>query len=179
MNSVAIQGIKGSYSEQAAVTLLGESAAIVECDSFGAAIEYAAANGNFAVIPVRNAIVGEIAESAALLKRSSLRVVDELEIVVDHVLAGVRGAVFEGLTTVRSHPEALKQCREFLRANSHLHAVDGGDTASSVRDVTRAKTAAAAAICSRRAADLYGAKVLRERISDHDDNRTTFYLIGR
>lgn len=179
MSRVAIQGIKGSYSEEATFKLLGDDATILECDDFDAvfaAVE--SRRADLAVVPVRNKIVGEIEVVADLLKKGSFRVLDEIEIEVKHVLAGTRDAGIEGITTVRSHIEALKQCSRFIAENDRLQQIIGADTASSIRRVVSQNINTNSAIGSRRAAEMYGAKVLREDIADNPENWTTFYLIG-
>lgn len=179
MSSVAIQGIKGSYSEEAARRLLGSDAVILECDDFDAA--FAAVESkktNFAVVPVRNKIVGEIESISGPLNKSMLRVLDEIDIEVKHVLAGTWDAAMEEITTVRSHIEALKQCSRFIAENDRLQQLIGADTASSIRRVVSQNIKTNSAIGSRRAAEMYRAKILREDIADDPENWTTFYLIG-
>ncbi len=179
MTRVAIQGIAGSYSEEAVRRLFGSDAAIMECrrfeDAFAAVTLREADN---AVVPVENKIVGEIRQTIDLLSAGTFRVLEKLPLKVQHVLAGTPEAEEQKLVSVRSHIEALKQCRSFLTLNSHLTQIVGADTASSARRIVAEADPTHAAICSRRAAELYGAKIIREDIADDMDNWTTFYLIG-
>jgi prephenate dehydratase len=179
MIRVAIQGINGSYSEEAAHLLLGADASIVECRDFETtfdAVRRGEAEG--AVVPVENKIVGRIGQSTDLLEAGGFRVLDKLPLKVLHVLAGTADAKIEKLVSVRSHVEALKQCRRFLTSHPQLKQVIGADTASSIRRIVEEGHPAKAAIGSRRAAELYGATILAEGIADDEDNWTTFYLIG-
>ena len=179
MISVAIQGVNGSYSEEAARRILGAGVAIVECLDFEETFDaLRSGRADKAVVPIENKIVGEIAQSNALLRDGEYRVLDTLPLRVQHVLAGTPDAKFEGLVSVRSHVEALKQCRRFLTAHPHLAQIVGADTASSVNRIVEEANPAHAAIGSRRAAEIYGARILREAIADDIDNWTTFYLIG-
>lgn len=180
MSVVAIQGVRGSYSEEATHSLLGLDAEIVECVDFAATFKAVAdAQAEYAVVPVENKIVGEIEDSMKLLRAGNYRIFERLPLKVMHVLAGTPDAEFESIKTVRSHVEALKQCRRFLTTNSHLTQVIGADTASSVRRIVEEKINENSAIGSRRAAEIYGAKIIAENIADDHDNWTTFYLIGR
>ncbi|MGQ0542639.1 MAG: prephenate dehydratase domain-containing protein [Blastocatellia bacterium] len=179
MTRVAIQGTRGSYSEQAAFQILGNAAAIIECHDFESA--FAAVNNGsaeLAVLPFENRIVGQIERPTELLKASGLNVFEKLKLKVRHVLAGTPESNIESLETVRSHVEALKQCRRYLSANAHLRQVIGADTASSVRRIVEENISTQSAIGSRRAVELYGAKILAEDIADDRDNWTTFFLIG-
>jgi prephenate dehydratase len=179
MSLAAIQGVRGSYSEEATFRILGGGTEILECVDFDETFTaILTGRSEFAVVPVRNKIVGEIEATMSLIKRNSMRILEELPLKVCHVLAGTQDAAFEDLKTVRSHIEALKQCRRFLTANTQLTQVIGADTASSVRRIVEEGTRESAAIGSRRAAELYGAKILRENIADDLENWTTFYLLG-
>jgi prephenate dehydratase len=179
MTRVAIQGVRGSYSEEAAMNLFGVDTRIVECANFEAtfaAVRHG--DADHAVIPVENKIVGRIAATNKLLRVNHNRVIDKLPIRVRHVLAGVPGATFDDVVSVRSHIEALKQCRRFFAKNPDIRQVVGADTASSIRNVIREGDVANAAICSRRAADLYGADIILDAVADDVDNWTVFYVIG-
>ena len=182
MSVVAIQGVRGSYSEEAALCLMGGDAEIVECLDFAEAFDTVVnSSAEYAVVPVENKIVGEIEDVVGLLRTSSFRVIEKSRLKVEHILAGARdcdGEV-ESIRTVRSHIEALKQCRRFLAANNSIRQVIGADTASSVRRIVEENIASNAAIGSRRAAEIYGAKIIAENIADDDENWTTFCLIGR
>lgn len=179
MTRVAIQGINGSYSEEAVREIFGSEASILECSDFGqafAAVRDGAADN--AVVPLTNKIVGEIRETVDLLNASELRVLERLPLKVRHVLAGTADSQLQSVVSVRSHVEALRQCKRFFDENTHLAQVIGADTASSVRRIVEEGISANAAIGSKRAAGLYGAKILCENIADDIDNWTTFYVIG-
>jgi prephenate dehydratase len=180
MSVVAIQGIKGSYSEEAALNLLGDDMSIIECNDFAdtfAAFESHAAE--YLVVPVENKIVGAIQTPADILREKKLKILERLELKVRHVLVGADNSEFELLTNVRSHIEALKQCKRFLSAHPNLIQIVGADTAGSVRRIAEERDPQKSAIGSRRAAGLYGAKILHEDIADDIDNWTTFCLVGR
>lgn len=179
MTRVAIQGISGSYSEEAARRILGDQVSIIECADFDATFDAVRiGTAENAVVPVENKIVGEIRKPLDLLHKGGYRILDKLPLKVQHVLAGTADAEIERLVSVRSHVEALKQCRQFLSNHSHLEQIIGADTASSIRRIVEEANPAHAAIGSRRAAELYGARILAENIADDSDNWTTFYLIA-
>ena len=179
MTRVAIQGVSGSYSEEAVLELFGVGASLVECRDFEETFATLRAGvADNAVVPVENKIVGEIRQPLDLLTAGAFRVHEKLSLRVQHVLAGTPDATFADLVSVRTHIEALKQCKRFLTTHAHLRQIVGADTASSVRRVVEEGDPQRAAIGSRRAVELYGAKILAEDIADDIDNWTTFYLIG-
>lgn len=179
MTRVAIQGVIGSYSEEAAREILGVRVTVIECHDFDETFSAVRlGHAETAVVPVENKIVGDISRPLELLDAGHYRVLDRLTMKVRHVLAGTADATLENLASVRSHIEALKQCRSFLTANAHLRQVIGADTASSIKRIVDEGDPANGAIGSARAARLYGARILAENIADDRDNWTTFYLIG-
>src|SRR5690606_4645941 len=89
---------------------------IVECTDFvNAFAAVRLREADLLVVPVRNRIVGEIEKPVRLLRESGWRVLDAMPLRVDHVLAGGPDADFDDVVSVRSHPEAIKQCSEFFR----------------------------------------------------------------
>jgi prephenate dehydratase len=179
MTRVAIQGIRGSYSEEAATRMFGDSLELVECTDFAAAFSEADAEDTAVLVPVRNSIVGEIAATNLLIRSTGLRRIDEIELRIQHVLAARIGTDIEKIRRVRSHPEALRQCSRFLGARPYISTEPGPDTATSIRDIAVGESNDRAAIGSRRAAEIYSARVLCEDVADAPDNRTTFYLLGK
>lgn len=179
MTTVSIAGIRGSYSEEAAVKMLGASVGLVECFGFGDALEMVLKMRSvYALLPVRNTIVGEIDNVSELIGNSGLGVLDEFALEIDHVLAGTQISSIGDITRVCSHPAALGQCSLFLAAMPQVTIVETSDTASSVRGVVAGNNNHNAAISSRRAARIYNAKIICESIANETNNRTTFALIG-
>jgi prephenate dehydratase len=180
MKRVAIQGIKGSYSEQAARQMLGAAIDVVECLTFESAVD-AVVNGEseLAVVPIENKITGRIEPAASLIENCRLKIEDQCQLAIEHLLIGTPSASFEDLVSVSSHPQALKQCGNFLDRHPRLHWMTGSDTASCVKAVTESGNDSMAAIGSRRAAEIYGGTVVRENIADEAGNWTRFVLVER
>lgn len=179
MSAAAALGISGSYSEEAAIGLLGNGCRIIGCTDFEAVFsEVLTGKARYAVVPVENSITGEIEQARTLLAASGLDVFDRIEIPVRHILAGTPDATLERVRAILSHPEALRQCTDFFSRNPTLVSIEAEDTASGVRRIVNEGKPELAAIGSRRAAEAHGAKILLEGIADDPDNRTTFVLAG-
>lgn len=180
LTKAAIQGTRGSYSEMAAIKALGSDIEILGCDTFDEAFAILRSGlAEYAVIPKRNSTVGEIVSTKEHLKAADIEVIDTLDVEVRHVLAGSVEASFEDITHVYSHPEALRQCSEFLEATPQLTPVEAVDTAASLRDIVWENDVRSAAICSEAAAELYGGVILKRDVADTKDNITTFVVLRR
>lgn len=116
-----------------------------------------------AVLPVENSLGGSIHAVFDLLLRYRLHIVGETSLAINHCLVALPGTRLQDLRRVMSHPQALAQCDVYLRRLGVVkEAVD--DTAGAAQLVARQQMEGVAAICSRRAAELYGLDVLEEGI---------------
>jgi prephenate dehydratase len=176
---VAFQGERGAFSEDAAFKLLGHNIELVPRKTFAELYDsFDCGVADYLLAPVENTIAGIVNPSVTLLREKSLKILDEVEIKIEQNLIGCPGATFEAIETVQSHPVALAQCRRFLQTHSKLKTVTADDTAGSVAEVVRLGDPTRAAIAGRRAADLYGASIIRTAIQDHPDNYTRFVLLS-
>jgi prephenate dehydratase len=176
---VAFQGERGAFSEEAAVLLLGEEIDLVPratFDALYASIREGAAD--LVLAPVENTLAGTVVASLDLLLESGLHAVGEVILPIAHCLIGTPGSAFEQITSVESHPVALAQCERFLRANPQMTRRATLDTAGSVCEIIRSGDPSRAAIAGRRAAGIYGGRILREHIEDHRENYTRFLLLS-
>lgn len=176
---VAFQGEKGSFSEAAALGILGEDCQTVPCQTFDDL--YKAVDLGFAdyiLSPLENSLVGSVHRCYDLLLHSNLHIVAEIILPISHFLVGAAEANFEDIKTVESHPVALAQCERFFAAHTELKGVAADDTAGSVRRVIESGDKTRAAIGGKRTAEIYGGKILREHIEDHAENYTRFVLLS-
>jgi prephenate dehydratase/chorismate mutase len=176
---VAFQGEPGAFSEEAAITLLGEQVTLVPLPTFEtlfrAISDFAA---EYILAPIENSLAGFVHASFDQLLDSNLKVVAEVIIPINHYLIGCDGASFESIATVESHPVALEQCRRFLETNPQIRRIVAEDTAGSVAQVVRAGDSTRAAIAGLRALERYGGVVLREHLEDSRENYTRFFLLA-
>jgi prephenate dehydratase len=180
MKSVAIQGTKGSYSEEAANLIFNGKAVISGFSSFFETFQaLLLKKTEYALIPFQNTIIGEITSAVQLFNQTDLKVHEEIPVKIKHVLVGTQNARISQIRSVRSHFAALQQCQDFFDLNPQISQIIGADTASSIRRIVHDGDAENGAIGSPRAAEIYGAKILSQTIANEFDNQTTFYLIGK
>ena len=176
---VGIQGERGAYSEQAALALYGEEIEVAPLRTLAdvfAALEEGAIDA--AAVPVENSRAGTVVEAYDQLVRHPFSVFGEHLLPIHHCLIALPGARAGEIRRAKSHPQALSQCQDYLRAHG-IEAVAAYDTAGSAKLLREEGERDCAAIASRRAAEIYGLRVLEEEIEDAKDNQTLFYAVGR
>lgn len=176
---IAIQGEPGSFSEEAALNLRPE-AKISCCPSFREVFaQLAARTVDRALIPIENTLAGSVTENYDLLREHNAFIQAETQLRIKHNLIIHPASRTQQIRRVLSHPVALQQCRTFLRKHGQWEVVPFYDTAGSVKQMMEQGWKDAAAIASRRAVDVYGARLLREGIEDNKKNFTRFFLLSR
>src|SRR3984885_489615 len=176
---IAIQGELGSFSHDAARTML-PSAKVVPCArSLEVFDRVKRGSVDGAVIPIENSLAGSVAEHFDLLLSRDVHIVREFRLRIVHNLIAPPRTALKNVRKVFSHPVALDQCRDLFARNSNLEPVPFYDTAGSVKHVIAEGLTDAAGIASRRAADVYKGKILKAGIEDDKKNFTRFFLIKR
>ena len=176
---VAFQGEIGAYSEEAAVDFFGPSIEVRPCETLDAVFDAVErGEAHFGVVPIENSLEGSISQVYDLLLDSSLKVRGEIELRVIHCLIANPGVKLDLLRRVYSHPQALGQCRAFLK---HLDCelIPTYDTAGSVKMIKEQGMTDGAAIASVRAAEIYAMQIMAREIEDTPNNFTRFFVLAK
>jgi len=176
---VAFQGEIGAYSEEAALHFFGPSIQSKPCESLDDVFKLVERGEvQFGIVPIENSLEGSIGRVYDLLLDSSLKVCGEMELRVVHCLIASPEARLDSIKRVYSHPQALGQCKAFLK---HLgcELISTYDTAGSVKMIKEMGIVDGAAIASARAAEIYGMKILAREIEDTPNNFTRFFILSQ
>jgi prephenate dehydratase len=172
---VAFQGEHGAYSEIAALKFFPNSE-LMPMKLFQDVFD--ALNNNsidYAVVPIENSIEGSVNEIHDLLLSTEKKITAEIFLRVNHCLIALPNNTT--ITRVFSHPQALAQCREYLKKRNY-DSMPTYDTAGSVRLIKENQLFDAAAIASKSAAIFYQMKILDENIEDRINNYTRFLVLS-
>jgi prephenate dehydratase len=175
---VAIQGIRASFHEEAALKYFGENIQTIECNSFKQTFE-ALKNkeADYVVMAIENSIAGSILPNYSLLLSYAFPVVGEIYLPVQLHLMALPGVKFEDVKYVTSHPIAIRQCVDFFDEYPHLNIVESNDTAACAKRIRDEQLTDTVAIANTLAARLYGLDVLERRIESNKKNFTRFLIL--
>lgn len=174
--AVAFQGAPGANSHIAVAQALPGAIAL-PCFSFPDAID-AVREGRAAqaMIPIENSLHGRVADIHFLLPESGLVITGEYFLPITYALMGT--GPLEGIKQAISHPQALGQCRHWLRARG-IEPVGYPDTAGAAARAVELADPSVAAIAPPGAAKVYGLDILADALEDSTDNMTRFVILAR
>ncbi|NLX90562.1 MAG: prephenate dehydratase [Firmicutes bacterium] len=176
---LAYLGPPGTFSEEAAIRFAGgKSISLVPCagiDTAIAAVEQKKAD--LGIVPVENSLEGSVNLTLDLLRHSSAQIRAEILLPVRHCLLAQKGETLSGIKEVRSHPQALAQCRHSLA--ELLPGIPVRETVSTAEAAClAAQHPGLGVVASRHAAARYGLNVLREDLQDEKGNVTRFLILA-
>lgn len=177
-NIIAFQGEPGANSDMACRAAFPYMSTL-PCPTFETAMgAVQAGTAELGIIPVENSIAGRVADLHSLLPHTKLKIVAEHFQRVEHCLVALPGASLKSIRTVKSHVQALAQCRNFLKKHRFQPLVHA-DTAGAAREIADIGDKSVGAIASSLAAKIYNLKVLAKNIEDADHNTTRMLVFSR
>ena len=177
-NKIAFQGQLGAYSDMAC-RAVHPNMETMPCPSFEdvfAAVRDGEAD--LAMIPIENSVAGRVADIHHLLPESGLHIIAEHFQPVNHQLLALPGETLESVKVVRSHHQALSQCRDSIRALG-MEPIIHADTAGAAKEISDNQLTGVAAVASELSAEIYGLNILKASMEDEAHNTTRFIIMTR
>ncbi|MBR4735800.1 MAG: prephenate dehydratase, partial [Bacteroidales bacterium] len=186
--TVAIQGYKGCFHEQAARLFYEtsgpsschserseESITIVECNTFEDLFK---AKADAIVMAIENTVSGGLLHNFELLRKSGRGVKGEVYIRIGQNLMAVPGQKLEDIKEVRTHYMAINQTRPWFEKNAPwIRLTESEDTAKSAAELAASGEMGVGAVAGEYAASLYGLEILAPGIETNKQNFTRFLII--
>lgn len=180
---IAFLGPKGSYSHLAARQYAArhfeqfiESGCAKFADIFN---QVETGQADYAVVPIENTSSGAINDVYDLLQHTSLSIVGEMTLTIDHCLLVSGTTDLSAINTVYSHPQPFQQCSKFLNRYPHWKIEYTESTSAAMEKVTQAKSPHVAALGSEAGGTLYGLQVLERIEANQRQNFTRFVVLAR
>ena len=182
MKKVAIQGVVGSFHEDAAQRYFtDEKIEIIECRTFRKVCQLVDKDeADIAVMAIENAIAGSLLENYGLLRDYHLKISGEIYLHIQMNLMGLPGLKKENIKEIHSHPIALKQCAEYIDSTfGEITLDDSFDTAGAAKNIKRNNLVDLASIGNERTAKIYGLEIIDKGIETNKKNYTRFLILSK
>jgi len=176
--TVAFFGPPATFSQVACIQHFGSSIRMVPENTIQDVFEAVEREkADYGVVPIENSTEGPVSQTLDMFIKSEVKICGEIMTKISHDLLSQSGRPGD-IQKIYSHPQALGQCREWLRKNfPHVQLEEAGSTARAAQlAIEDPKTAA---IASPLAARLYGLKAVASQIEDNLHNYTRFLVLGR
>ncbi|WP_310603909.1 bifunctional chorismate mutase/prephenate dehydratase [Anaerosporobacter sp.] len=176
---VVFFGQEGTYTQQCMEDYFGTEVNSFNELTFRKVMEAVKeGKADYGVLPIENSSTGGITDIYDLLIEYDNYVIGEHVVKIQNALLGLEGATIENLKTVYSHAQPLMQCANFLNEHDYIEKKEYLSTAASAKKVMEDGDITQAAIGSKKAAECYGLKVLKDSINSDDTNCTRFIIIA-
>ena len=180
INTVAIQGVKGSFHHIVSQQFFDKPVATIECLTFDRVVDSLITEKcDAAIMALENSIVGSIIPNYALIDKYNLHVVGEHYMDIQHNLMALPNQSVLDIKEVYSHPMALLQCKEFFKLHPHIKLVEDKDTAEVAERIQKNNLKGIGAIASVMAAEIFELDILAHSIQTIKHNETRFAIVKR
>ncbi|WP_034947885.1 bifunctional chorismate mutase/prephenate dehydratase [Erwinia oleae] len=180
---IAFLGPKGSYSHLAARRYAArhfDNFIESGCQKFHEIFQQVeSGQADYAVVPIENTSSGSINDVYDLLQQTSLSIVGEMTLPIDHCVLVTGTTDLQKIKTVYSHPQPFQQCSHFLQRYPHWKIEYTESTAAAMEKVAALDSPEAAALGSEAGGALYGLQVLERNLANQQQNITRFIILAR
>ena len=186
MKKVGIQGLEGSFSEQAAKFYCNK----FDIQDFELAYLVSSMNVlnglnsneiDVGIFAMENAQGGVVIESVKALAENNCKIIDMFYVEISQNLMAKDSISLGEIEEIHSHEQALKQCKDYLAEKFwSKKLVETDDTAKSAQDLASGKLGDnVAVIASKQSAEKYGLNIVDYDIHDLKKNLTLFIAVER
>lgn len=176
--TVAIQGVAGSFHDEAAAQYFTTPVTPVPCETFRDLFQVMKKRkARYAVMAIENTLAGTILPNYGMLRTSGLAVIGETYLAIHQNLMALPGQKLEDIREVHSHPMAIQQCYAYFEKHPHIRLVESTDTAASAAWIAEHRKKAFGAIGAKRAASMYGLQIIAPGIETDKRNFTRFLVL--
>ena len=173
--SIGVLGPGGTFSEKAAKKYRPGSNLhyFRDFEEVIAAVE--GGEVEIGVVPLENSLEGSVGMTLDALLRRDVKITGEINLRVRHCLLGVGRP--EEVKVILSHPQALAQCRGYLKRRFPEAELRTTGSTSHAAKLAQ-EFPEMAAIADAEAAGRYGLSVIERNVQDSDQNVTRFVVVG-
>lgn len=179
-NRVVFQGELGAPDHKAARQYFGEDINLAPLSSSRRVVEYVSENkADYGLIPLEYSMSGSIHENYDLLIENDLKIIGEITLRTEYVLAGIKSATAEQITNVTSSPTAFHHCDKYMEIHNEWKQLYAQDTATAAKEIQKSNNTACATITTKEAANMYELDIIEEGIETSPRNYTRFVVIAK
>ena len=178
---VAFLGPQGTFTEEAARYLFTEQDYYIPFGSIPDVLDAVErSETDYAIVPLENSIEGSVNLTLDwLIHEIHLPILTELILPINQHLLAKGGKRKETIKKIFSHPQAVAQCRNYLRNElKDAEIVYTNSTAEAAQIISEHPDEPWVAIGTKLAKEIYQLEFIQEHIQDYNNNFTRFIMVG-
>ena len=173
---VAFLGPKGTFSWEASKKVFDKK----KLEAYFSIKEVFEAVNNsktdFGIVPIENTTTGLVSETMKCFVDYPVFTLGSFKIPINHYLLS-KGNKLENIKTIKSHPQALDQCKDWI--NENMPDAKKEKESSTVSSIKNSLKKDVAFIAPKAASKLFDVNVLADKIENRKGNATRFLVITR
>ncbi|RIY37867.1 prephenate dehydratase domain-containing protein [Psittacicella gerlachiana] len=182
--NISYLGLKGSYSYVACEQFakhLSKKANSTGYENFNDVVNAVTSGvADFAVLPLENTSSGSINEVYDLLAKTSLEIVSDIAIDINHVYLAKELFDEKEIEVIYTHAQPYEQSIIHIRElQPNAKIVFTASTTHAMQEVAKSENKRAVAIGNASAASLYDLKVISDTIANSSNNQTRFIVLSK
>lgn len=176
---VAFLGPEASFTQLAAAQIFDEAEFVSQSSILDSFVAVKKGSVQKAVVPLENSIEGTVSMTLDyLFDFEDIFIEAEVVMPISHHLMVHPGTL--KIEKIYSHPQALAQTYHFREKKyKGVETQDYSSTSASAKHISQNPSQNWAAVANRKAAELYGLKIIEENIQDFEQNHTKFIVISK
>ncbi len=183
MIQIGVQGIEGSFSEQAALTFVAEHNIenyklnyLVSSDNVLKELD--SGSSDYGIFALENSTGGVVFESIEAMAKYRCNIKQYLTILVQQNLLTLPNIDKTTIREIYSHQQALRQCQQYLKNHfPNTKQIETEDTALAAKQLKDGDLPSqSAVIANKNCAELFDLALIAEDINDLKDNQTLFIV---
>ena len=177
---LAFLGPAGTFSEEAALKYDAGAEQVPMASITAVASAVDSGMADLGIVPIENSLEGSVTETLDVLVHSAwaLSIQHEAILAIEHYLLVKPNTKANSVKILFAHPQALGQCRGFVERCFPRATIEAALSNSAAVEEMMSRDNAAA-IGTRRAAEIFGAEILARGIQDRSPNLTRFVVLGK
>lgn len=175
---VAYSGVEGAFANTVAEKIFPDAKCIGYRDFASAYKAAESGECDCAVLPIENSFNGDVGNVMDLAFFGSLYINGVYDSPIVQNLLAVPGAEMKDIKFVKSHPQALGQCANYIKEHN-FEQIEAVNTAIAAKEVFESGRKDVAAIGSEEAAKKFGLVKLDSHINESTANSTRFAVFSR
>lgn len=175
---IGFLGPKGSFSHQATYSVF-KTKNLIPFDTISYIFENIQRNKiDLGVVPAENTLGGIVSETINNLITYSLKVTGSFDYPIHHFLLSY-GNDINKIKVIKTHPQAIEQCRLFLNRIFKGKKIKFETASSTTAPILSSKSKKIGFIASKIASSIYNLNILAKNIEDKKYNFTKFYILSK